>query len=402
MHRPLTWNVSLSHVGIWLAAAWLFGCASLAQAAETRLDIVRLGTPSPLYEAARQGCDANDIPDAPLRAFRGEAGQIVAFGLHYDNRRLAGPSFERLKAECPIVYPSPGKPDPRLYDDKAWIAATYSPDGRQVHALVHHEFQAHRHPGRCSAREYMACWWNSILAIRSGDAGRNFERPRDAVMAATPEPSETGQGRHRGFFNPSNILPHRGHFYAFIATTGWEGQRSGACLFRTDNPADPARWRAWDGSDFSARFADPYTSGRDRRPRCEPITPFPAPVGSVTRHEASGLFLAVFQAAAGMPDGLGGRFAKSGLYITSSRDLLRWAPARLVVEAKSLYDNPCGAKVLLNYPAILDPASKDRNFALTGDTALLTYTEITVEGCEIRHQRRLLAERIRISSFRAE
>jgi hypothetical protein len=383
-------------------ALLLMPCAMAAQAGEMRLEVTRVGAPIALYEPAKQGCDANDIPDAPLRAFRAPDGKIIAFGLHYDNRRLLGPSLNQLRAECAVVYASPGRSDPRAYDDRAWIAATFSPDGKQVHALVHHEFQAHRHPGRCSSRDYMACWWNSILAIRSRDGGQNFERPRDAVIAATPEPSEIGQGRHRGFFNPSNIIPWRGNFYALIATTGWDGQRSGACLFRADRLTEPNRWRAWDGSDFTARFSDPYASRHNRKPSCKPVAPFPAPVGSVTRHEPSGLFLAVFQAAAGMPDGTGGRYATSGLYITSSPDLKSWAPARLLVEARSLYDNPCGARVLLNYPSILDPTTLERNFAATSDTALLTYTEITVEGCQIRHQRRLLAERIRISTFRAE
>lgn len=382
------------------AIASCIGATQLAaQVAEARQLVVTVVGPSQvLYDARRQGCDVNDIPDAPLRAYRLPDGEIAAFALHYDNRRLVGPFLDRLKLECNVVFRATGDADPARYDDRAWIAATYTEDGQNVLALVHHEYQGHAHPGRCTAREYMACWWNSVIAILSPDGGKSFTRAPMPAIAASPEKSEIGQGRHRGFFNPSNIVKANGAYHTLIATTGWAGQSSGVCLFQSKSLAQGGDWRAFTGRGFAARFPDPYSETlRDQT--CQPIAPFPAPVGSVTRHEASGLWLAVFQAAKGMPDGRGGSFPVSGFYAASARDLTRWSEPRLILETRTLYDNPCGESVIRAYPSLIDPAATSRNFETTGDIALLTYAETPVQGCNLRHERQLVARKVRISSF---
>jgi hypothetical protein len=365
---------------------------------DRQLVVTTVGPVEVLYDAQRQGCDVNDIPDAPLRAYRTAEGTIAAFALHYDNRRLVGPDFSALKLECDVVFRGTGNGDPARYDDRAWIAATYTEDGKNVFGLVHHEFQAHAHAGRCTSRDYMACWWNSVFAILSQDGGKSFARVPSPVMAASPEKSEIGQGRHRGFFNPSNIVKTNWGYQSFIATTGWAGQPSGVCLFQAKSLAGGADWRAFSGRGFHARFPDPYSEPM-RGETCQPIAPFPAPVGSVTLHEPSGLWLAVFQAAQGMPDGMGGSYPVSGLYSASARDLTRWSAPRLILETKTLYDNPCGESAVRSYPSLVDPASKSRNFETTGDVALLTYSETPVQGCNLRHERRLVARKVRISSF---
>jgi hypothetical protein len=384
-----------------MAIVALLACSGAIQlGAQGKRELVAtpVGPLMVLYDAQRQGCDANDIPDAPLRAYRDAEGSIAAFGLHYENRRLAGPAFDRLKPECTVVFRGNGDANPARYDDRAWIAATYTEDGRNVFGLVHHEFHGHAHPGRCISRDYMACWWNSIFAVISADGGKRFTRAPSSVMAASPEKSEIGQGRHRGFFNPSNIVKANGAYHALIATTGWGGQSSGVCLFQATSLGSGADWRAFTGRSFAARFPDPYSQSL-KNETCQPIAPFPAPVGSVTRHEPTGLWLAVFQAAQGMPDGMGGSYPASGFYAASARDLARWSAPRLILETKTLYDSPCGESIIRAYPSLVDPASTSRNFETTGDEALLTYAEMPVEGCHLRHERRLVARKLRISSF---
>ena len=53
------------------------------------------------------------------------------------------------------------------------------------------------------------------------------------VVAAAPFRQDFEQGRHRGFFNPSNILHAGGYWYMMTNTTGGAGQAQGLCLFRT-------------------------------------------------------------------------------------------------------------------------------------------------------------------------
>ena len=391
---------------VWFVLIVSLFCAitKQAHAAETAFVATPVGAPLVVFDPKRDACDAHDVPDAPLRAWRGVDGRIHAFGLHYENRRMSGASLLTLKPECRIVFRGSGSSDPAKYDDRSWITATWTPDGKTIHALVHHEFQANTHKGRCAFSEYMKCWWNSVLAVRSMDGGQSFIRSGAGVIAATPFPSESGQGRHRGFFNPSNIIAREGDFYALIGTTGWEAkpgqaeQTGGVCLFRSSDLAK-GDWRAFDGKKFAARFPDPYGSDRPAAQACKAIAPFPAPVGSIARHRASGAYLAIFQAEAGSPDGFGGNYPKSGFYLAASRDLVRWQAPSLVLETKTLYDKPCGADALRSYPVLIDEKAETRNFEDIGDEALLFYTQMRIEGCNHTSDRKLIARKIRISTY---
>ncbi|TXN22492.1 hypothetical protein, partial [Methylobacterium sp. WL9] len=346
----------------------LLALADTARAAgEPPLSALTLvGPPIPVFVAARDACDGADVPDAPARAFRDATGAVALFGLHYRNRALRGPDLDHLKIDCRVVLESGENPDPAAYDDRSWITATWTEDGKTVAALLHHEYQADKHPGRCRSKVYMECWYNTVLGASSTDGGLTFTRKTPpAVVAGPPFRQEVDQGRHRGFFNPSNIFADGRYRYVFASTTGWDRQAAqtgsdqphGVCLFRTETPADPSSWRAWTGTGFTAAFPDPYRPGPKRTDTCKPIAPFPAPVGSVVRHRASGAFIAVFMAKTG--DG----FSKSGFYWTTSRDLLSWDVPRLLLAGATLYDDPCGAAGgLIAYPALLDPAARGRNF----------------------------------------
>jgi hypothetical protein len=314
--------------------------------------------------------------------------------MHTEARALRGPDFQHLKLDCAVALSSGGNADPAAYDDQSWITATWTEDGRSIAALLHHEYQANTHPGRCRSEKYIECWYNTVLTVRSGDGGEHFERPETpAVVAAAPFRQDVGQGRHRGFFNPSNIFADGRYRYVFTATTGWDGQPSGACLLRSDDPtvADPGRWRAWDGKAFTVVYHDPYRASGAPRP-CKAIAPFPAPVGAVVRHRPTGTWLAVFQASADP-----GVFPEAGFYTTSSRDLLTWDKPRLLLAGKTLYDDPCGSGgALIAYPSLIDPSAEGRNFDDVGDTAELYFTTLKVEGCRITSDRDLLRRRVAI------
>ena len=360
------------------------------------LRVTVTSSPAVVFAAPRDGCDPDDVPDAPVRAYRDAAGGIVMFGLHYDNRALKGPSFGNLKIDCHIVYPSHGDPDPARYDDRSWIAATWTGDGRTVSALIHHEYQANAHPGRCRFPDYMQCWFNTVLEAGSTNGGDDFGRPA-AVVASAPFRQDRDQGRHRGFFNPSNIVSGGRYYYFMASTTGWtDGDQSGGvCLFRSDRPQDPESWRAWDGNGYTIRYADPYRT--DPHPAaCAVISPFPAPVGSIVRIDPSGLWLAAFQAKADA-----GAFPVSGFYTATSRDLLHWSEPRLLLPGPTLYDDACtAAGPLMAYPVILDPASPSRNFDHAGATPDLYYDVLQTDGCTIGGRRTMVRRKIAIGATR--
>lgn len=382
-------------------AAALLGCLAFCGTARSAPEpplsaLTLVGPPTALFRAGRDACDGADVPDVPARAFRDAAGRIVLFGMHYRNRAFRGPDFEHLALDCAVVLDSGEKADPAAYDDRSWVAAAWTEDGRTVAALLHHEYQANTHEGRCRSAVYLECWYNTIVAASSTDGGRSLVRAAPpAVMAAAPFRQETGQGRHRGFFNPSNVVADGPWRYVLVSTTGWDApggdQEPGVCLFRTATPADPASWRAWTGAGFTAAFPDPYRGPVPRAQACKPVAPFPTPVGAVVRHRGTGAFIAVFMAKAGPG------FPRSGFYWTTSRDLLAWDVPRLLLAGATLYDDPCTAPVgLIAYPSLIDPAATGRNFDDAGDTALLTYATLRTEGCAVTSERDLVRRPVAI------
>ena len=359
-------------------------------AADLTLELV--GTPTMVYDSAHDGCTADDFPDLNARAFRDAAGHTVMFALHDGNRPLVGPDLTHLKPDCHVALTSPADPDPAHYADRNFVAATWSDDGRTVAALVHHEYHADQF-GRCTARGDLACWYNTILAYRSVDGGLDFSRRARPVVAAAPFRQGIEQGRHRGFFNPSNIVAGEGEAslwrYALISTTGWNGQPFGNCLFRSADPA-AGDWRAWDGHGFTIRYDDPYRPGFRPPKPCATLAPFTFPVGSVVLHAPTHTFVALFAAKAG------GLFPLAGFYAATSRDLMHWGAPRLVLASPTLYDDLCRAgSSIVSYPAILDPASTARNYDTIGDAPELFFTRIAVEGCATG-RRLLLRQRLAV------
>ncbi len=382
------------------AAALAFAGSAPVRADPSAPPALRLTLAGPaetVFTPARDACDGNDVPDAPLRAFRDANGKAVAYGLHFVNRALRGDTLDRIRIDCKVVLGSKHNADPSAYDDYNWITAVWSNDGRNVDALVHHEFHGNEHPGACTFKDYMSCWYNTILGYRSADGGASFARAgASSVAAAVPFRQEANQGRHRGFFNPSNIVGQGGYRYFMASTTGWEGQKFGLCLFRTQDSSDPTSWMAWTGKDFSRRFGDPYQAAQAvsrPQPPCQPIPPFQAPVGSVVRHAASGEWIAVYQAWKDEK-----YHPLAGFYYATSRNLTEWSLPRLLIAAATNYDDPCKAPgVLLGYPSLIDPASKARNFDETGDSAQLYYASLETKGCSITSKRDLLRRPVTIS-----
>ena len=361
-----------------------------ARAADLSVELV--GTPTVVFDSAHDACTPDDFPDINARAFRDATGRTLVYALHDDNRPLVGPDLAHLKPSCHVALASPADPDPARYADRNFLAATWTDDGRTIGALVHQEYHADQF-GRCSAQGDLACWFNTILAYRSRDGGVDFSRLPRPVVASAPFRQDVEQGRHRGFFNPSNIVAgiadQSRWRYALISTTGWDGQPYGNCLFRSADPA-AGGWRAFDGHGFTIHYDDPYRPGFKPPAPCATIAPFTFAVGSVVLHAPTQTFIALFQAKAG------GAFPLSGFYSATSRDLLHWSDPRLVMAAPTLYDDLCRTgPSIVAYPALLDPASKARNYDTIGDEPELFFTRIAVDQCWTG-RRLLLRQRLAI------
>ena len=356
-----------------------------ALAAPPALTIEITGPARPLFDVAATPCESFTQPDVNPRAFRTASGATRMFALDQDNRSFLGADLSQAKPTCRSSLPSGENADPAAFDGRRYITATWTFDGRAVAALVHDEYHADAHPGRCRTTDGLSCWYNSVVAARSSDGGATFAPASPLVVAAAPFRQDVDQTRHRGFFNPSNMFAGPGGVYVFTSTTGWSGQDAGACLLRNANPLDSGGWRGWDGRAFAARWRDPY-AGPPRADPCRPIAPFGYPVASVVRHRASGAWLAIWEQPkleGATPFGV---FPIAGFYLATSRDLLHWSDPEIFLPTGVVHQ-PCGLRdenrdrTISVYPALLDEQATGRNYDDIGDTAWLYFTQIALEGC---------------------
>ncbi len=277
-----------------------------------------------------------------------------------------------------------GLDDPGAYNDRAWITAPWTADGRTIWAIVHNEFHGHLRPALCPTRRYMDCWFNALTEAVSYDAGHSFRRAPDrALVAAVPYRFDQLERGHHGYFNPSNIVTMDGARYMFAFATQANAQRPGNCLLRSTEPENAASWRGWSGAAFAVTFINPYTEpAAPEQHVCAPVAPASLrwPVMSLVRHEESGLFIALMQ------DGS----RAGGVFYSTSADLLNWSAPALLMHTIGLANWTCTDPAPIAYPSLLDPASHDRNFETVGSDATLFATLFNVADCRTGMDRQLV------------
>jgi hypothetical protein len=361
--------------------AWITGSAAAANAPIVEVHHGDAGTT--VYDWSAEHCEDWDTPDAPLRAFRDANGGVVAFVSDSDSRIFRGKSLLTLHHSCHSTFLSRKNADPAAYADLGYVTATWTDDGNTIAALIHDEYHAEQFPGACLFKDSMPCWYTTIVGARSTDGGMNFRTADPPVpVAAAPFRQDFEQGRHRGFFNPSNIFFHDGFYYMATDTTGGLGQREGLCLFRTRTVHDPASWRGFDGRGYTSQALDPYRVDTRHYVPCEPVDG-PGTVGSISWYPAAKMFLLVFQEVdSSRPDGY-------TAYVWSD-DLIHWSKPAVLYDHPNMSSNSCSDRFRFGYPSIADPDAPGRNFDGIGDHPVLFLTRFHVAGCNLPPNRDLV------------
>jgi hypothetical protein len=358
-----------------------------ATASARALTVALQGNAEPVFRWTTDRCAADDFPDAPARAFRTADGVrlIVA---NVDARALAGPSLARLRRICEIVHAGGGKDDPGAYDDRVRLGAFWTVDGRSVYALADAAFLGHLRAGICRG-EARQCWRNAIVELVSIDGGRRFgpAGAPPALVAGLPFKFDSRAGRPTGLFSPSNIVALDRWLHAFVFAEASGAQKRGACLLRTDRLADPAAWRAWNGSAFAVRFADPYRGdvADPAAHACAPLPGITTPITSLVRHAASGRFIALTTTTRERD----GRRV-SGVWAIESADLIRWSDPKLVVELPLTTGFGCDQKAAWAHPSLIDPDSVSPSFDTVGQRAQLYLTRNNIADCRLTTNRDLM------------
>jgi hypothetical protein len=345
-----------------------------------------------VFSKARDACDSSHIPDAPARAIRTGSGMVQLYAPHFRNRRLVGPNLLDLSSDCQIVYQGDERDDPAAFDDREWITSLYTQDGNTTFAVIHNEFQGHRRPALCPSGRYIDCWYNTITAAVSHDAGQHFERVASGsgLIATLPYRYDEVVGHHVGYFNPSNMVEDNGMLLMMVFATEAKAQKPGNCLLRTDRIADPTAWRGWDGQAFGAVFIDPYTTSDPNNPHvCAPVGAGQLrwPVTSLVHHTQTGLFIALMMN--GAHDG--------GVFYATSPNLIDWSSPMKLMDGLGEGAYRCGDAPPIAYPSLIDPRSTDRNFMTVGKSAELFLTRFNITECRTSMDRDLIRLRVTIS-----
>jgi len=371
-------------VAAWAVSAW---------AAEMPpLDIRVVSGKEVVFDWKRDRCDDQDIPDTALTAYRRAGGQIVGLATHWRNRLFLVAEDHSFKRDCRIVYEGNRDPDPAAFDDKTWIAAPWTADGRTVYALGHNEYQGHSHSGKCKSNSYSDCWYNSVVLLRSTDGGALFSRISNMKPVANAAFTyEALQGAPRGFFEPTNVIKNGDYHYTIIFTTGGNGQERGNCLFRARSFGNDKEWEYWTTDGFYPSRSNPYENASGKRPSCKPLKGLGGRVWSIRRHRPSGLYLATTGSHAHST-------SVGTIGISISRDMYEWSPAIPLFSVPLLWSRSCSHDFRYSYASLIDLDSSDRNFSDLGEHAELYLTEIKMNGCRTTLDRKLIRYHIALSA----
>ena len=280
--------------------------------------------------ATERKCDDVDLPDTSLRAFRLANGSIRAFATHYRNRALVGSNFANLSESCSVVYEGARDPDPSHFDYKTWIAATWLAADGSVFALGHNEYQAQEIAGRCSFRDYFACWYNGIVLLRSADSGRTFQRygSHGGVLLVPDYVDTLGQGHPRGYTNPTNLVRSGDFVYSLVAFSGLDPKDRGRCVLRSSLPITADSWQILTDDGYLKPNGSPF-QGKSKL-RCRYIEGVNGYVGSIAKAAGSDVFVAVVAE----DDSAGG-----SIVAYFSRDLLHWSDRQVLVHVSLFWSS---------------------------------------------------------------
>ena len=344
-----------------------------------------------VYDWAHEHCEQWDVPDAPLRAFRNDQNGVTAFASAPNNLMYFGKTIMNIKHSCESSLTSHEDSDPSAYSGLAFVTAVWTEDGKLITALIHNEYHADHFPNTCLYADSMKCWYTTILEAHSSNGGHTFLKSSPpAIVAAVPFRQDFQQGRHRGFFNPSNIIFHRGFYYMMTDTTGGVTQRPGLCLFRTKTVEDAQSWRGYDGTGYNSVAIDPYRENTNNYVPCMPVDG-PGTVGSISWNPDSGLFLIVYQWVNNQhPDGV--------TAYSWSADLIHWSAAQVLFAEPDMSSHNCHDKFRYGYPSVLDSAAPGKNFDVVGTHPMLFLTRFSVgANCSLPPNRDLVRVQLDIT-----
>ncbi len=315
-------------------------------------ELLVTGPVQTIYRWTTDRCDDEHLPDAPARAFRRADGRVALLATHRENWLLLGDTLENLRSECRTVL-STNSLKAQGGAGEHWIQAVYTTNGRQIHALVSQDFSKETRRKGCRPNGLAGqCWFNSIASATSDDMGETFAL--GPTVAALGNEYPNGQTGRFGFFTTSNIAKGPDGKNYMIAFTDSRKAR-GNCLFQTEDPTNPLRWRAWGGLRFDVDLTL-FSAAAS----CVPIGVgvFQNEIRSLLWSPAHRLWFVVTTARLKMP---GDEAPVPGFYASTSPDLFTWSPLQRIMKAPTRPREE-QMQYFVSYPSLIDSGSRSLIF----------------------------------------
>ncbi len=333
-----------------------------------------------IFDWSVHQCETWDITDEPARAFRDDTGKIQLMNSHFSNYRwIANSTLDGTYTHpCTKTMSSHENSDPSKYDAKEWLASPWTPDGKTVYALVHMEYRGNDYLTGCPS--WPECWFNAITSAVSTNSGATFTHATAPANLVAATPYQFAMNGPNGYFSPSNIVrTGDGYFYVMFRAQPRNLQQIGTCIMRTRDVSDQTSWRAWNGTTFSVRFANPYVGTINPADHvCAPVD-FNS-IGTISESLTYNTYFRKWMLV-GNSVGDPAHGKPPGVYYALSDDLLNWSDVQLLMEAEISFASDCTPPDPIKESSLLDPDSTSRNFETVGQRAQQFYTWYHLSGC---------------------
>jgi hypothetical protein len=362
-----------------------------AASVESKLSLQIAGPEEVIFDDRQSNCPIRQFPDSPARAVRQANGDIVMFATFETNWFLTGANWDSLGAICKSAGQASQNADPKTIDDKFWIQALHSLNGRDFIALGSHEYLGSRHPGMCNytttGTQAPPCWFSSITQYESRGDARNFVPASVGRVVATPQiPFDPDNLKRIGYFTTSNIVSMGEYRYALIFASESSVQKSGNCLFRSRLTDGPSAWLGWNGSEFAADLSQVPAEIAKQPVNCQPVRGL--------GHEARGLVWNP-QTELWVTTYTGRIRDKTGIVVATSRNMFDWGNEQMLFEAPLTRRDPDCTPVY-RYPSIIDHDAPKFAFETIEKRPYLYSVKILLGGCR-QTARQIVRAPLRIS-----
>ncbi|MGB7342034.1 MAG: hypothetical protein WBC91_24275 [Phototrophicaceae bacterium] len=355
-----------------------------------------IGEEEIVFDWTTDRCEDNDIPDLPARAFQDNNGNVQLIAAHYDIYRSIGETLDTVIRDCNPVMLSDYQIDPMLHQGNQWISGLYTEDGETIYTIFHNEYH------NIDQNSDFADWYNVLTAGISIDSGASYQLLRTApnhFVAGLPYQYEAGAGPY-GILESSNIIKGVDNYYYFFTRIDeYRSNNQWICLLRTDTLTNPDSWRAWDGTQFSIEFFDPYqqTIDNPRQNLCAPIAT--RQIGVMNQSITYNSYLNRYVLVSISADTINGREIW-GIYYAFSDDLIHWTRRQLLLETELPWTYEFGDANPILYPTLIDNDSDTRNFETTDNTTYLYFTRMNYQNGQQTLDRDLI--RVPVQFFRSQ